>query len=195
MPLSKVSCPYRCVGLFLFRWSICQSLSQYHIVLISIVLQFLKSSDINPPRLFFFYKDFCFWGFLFCFLFLLFYVLCVSIWNSESICLFLQKKKKASWAFDWGDIKTINQFRKNWHLTNIKSLDSWTHYISPFICIFFNFSQQRFYGFWCTENCKHFSVSDCQEYDQFPFQDWQAKGTRGLGFLQQHNAGTIKRKR
>ena len=57
-PLSQISCPWALVfisGLYiLFHWSIFLFLFQYHIVLMTVVLQYcLKSGSLIPPFLFF----------------------------------------------------------------------------------------------------------------------------------------------
>ena len=56
-------------------------------------------------------------------------------------------KKKPHWNFDRNCIESVDCFALFWHLNNIKSSNSWTWDIFPFIGIVFNFFQQHFIVF------------------------------------------------
>lgn len=41
----------------------------------------------------------------------------------------------------WDFTESINQIGGNWHLNHVESFDPWTQSLSPYIQVFFNFSQ------------------------------------------------------
>lgn len=119
LPLLKSSCPYTYKSLSelytLFYWSIfCFApILQCNFDITVTLKEVLKSGNISPVM--FFFKVVFNYS-----------VLCISLWNLESICQFL---KDPTGIFIGMTFESIDQFRESWHISNKSSVRINTIYL------------------------------------------------------------------
>ena len=117
LSLGFLSCS---IDLYLF-------LCQYHTVLMTVALQYsLKSESLIPPAPFFFLKIALAIRGLLCF-------------HTNCKIFLFQFCEKCHWQFDRDCIESVDSLGQYCHFHNIDSSNPRTWYISPSVCIIFNF--------------------------------------------------------